>query len=60
MKCANDVRNIFGYPSLCVLLALCMEDMLCASALTLIRLDMAADIIRMYRALSINSPGELD
>lgn len=42
------------------LLALQMDGLPCAWALTLIRLDMAPDIMRVYRALSINRPGDLD
>lgn len=34
--------------------------MMRSGELTLIRLDIAPDIIRMYRALSINRPDDLD
>lgn len=56
MECANDVRTSLSFPEHAV--AADGRSAVCAWALTLIKLDMAPDIIRVYRALSINRLGD--
>ncbi len=60
MEWAIDMKTSLGYPELTVA-ASSADSLLCAWELTLIRLDMAPDIIRVYgSAHSINRAGDLD
>ena len=54
------LRQVLAALSTLWLLLLQTDGLLCARALTLIRLDVAPDISRTYRALPIDSHGDLD